>query len=713
MTKFYPKFYTAVGIYDETTVYIKDSTGTWNEFTSYDYFKVMKKQNQVSEFEINIWDIQTAEKVYVKEFAEIMFLSGKNLILKGRIQKITYSTAYECKATGYGMEAQLLEKELIKSGDKRVQYTNESAQTVANELLSSNTDGVTPWIITPATDGIFSLDYGSVSIRYEYANRLKAIAKLAEIMEYEWRVTQDSEYVDSFELAPLLPTSTRATISQETFAITGASANCYQTSYEKDITNLANKIDGLGYGDGINQLHTSTYNASETFTTLNEDLTATDTTITLTDATDFDSSGEIRIMEERITYTGKTGNNLTGCTRGANSTTARAHRLGCYVEKYVAIASAESGSSIGTNGLSDTTIIDRDIIDLETLELMVSRKLFEKMDPIERILVLPNEPFDTAGSREIGDLITINDAESAISTDYRIVGMTYESNYGDLSLELEASNRTLTFIEQMQKQREETESMSKYMQGSTNVYSLYHAENCTIGQKMPIRFYVPDEAIAINKVLINYKTKPARNPSSIKDNVTETFNYSNLPATLTALGTGLSVTVGTGQKVLVIWSANVDMDASNDDIEMRLYRNGSYITDNRASFYINGADGTACSSRQLLEAPGSGTFTYRLYGSSSATTGDILNANLTIIVFSDSIWTESSISTDTLSIDVFNDSTTVSDTYGPYAGSQTGIDITDTVKAIGAGNWCNIEFDPDSLMRVESSVYIQIFINST
>ena len=61
-------------------------------------------------------------------------------------------------------------------------------------------------------------------------------------------------------------------------------------------------------------------------TTLNETLTASDTTITLTDASEFPTSGYIVIEKvnstsgayenETIQYTGKSTNDLTGCTRG-------------------------------------------------------------------------------------------------------------------------------------------------------------------------------------------------------------------------------------------------------------------------------------------------------------------------------------------------------------------------------------------------------------
>ena len=63
----------------------------------------------------------------------------------------------------------------------------------------------------------------------------------------------------------------------------------------------------------------------EAISTLNENLTAIDTTITVSDGTNFASSGIILIDDEFIKYTGKSSNDLTGCTRGAYNSKAAAH----------------------------------------------------------------------------------------------------------------------------------------------------------------------------------------------------------------------------------------------------------------------------------------------------------------------------------------------------------------------------------------------------
>ena len=60
-------------------------------------------------------------------------------------------------------------------------------------------------------------------------------------------------------------------------------------------------------------------------TTLAEALDASETEIDLTSSTGFSATGTIFVDNEQITYTGISTNTLTGCTRGASSTTAATH----------------------------------------------------------------------------------------------------------------------------------------------------------------------------------------------------------------------------------------------------------------------------------------------------------------------------------------------------------------------------------------------------
>jgi hypothetical protein len=58
---------------------------------------------------------------------------------------------------------------------------------------------------------------------------------------------------------------------------------------------------------------------------LNQAMDATQTTINLINGANYPTEGTVTIDSEQITYTGVSNNTLTGCVRGANSTTAASH----------------------------------------------------------------------------------------------------------------------------------------------------------------------------------------------------------------------------------------------------------------------------------------------------------------------------------------------------------------------------------------------------
>ena len=117
----------------------------------------------------------------------------------------------------------------------------------------------------------------------------------------------------------------------------------------------------------------------ELSTTLNGNINDSVTTITLTDATEFPTSGFIMIekidttpnttnfgkyLNEVIEYTGKTGNNLTGCTRGTSApykgrtlsnTTAGSHLSGAKV--YGSYLATAIGTTFNTGAQPATKII--------------------------------------------------------------------------------------------------------------------------------------------------------------------------------------------------------------------------------------------------------------------------------------------------------------------------------------------------------------------
>ena len=66
---------------------------------------------------------------------------------------------------------------------------------------------------------------------------------------------------------------------------------------------------------------------------LTSDINDSVTTIPVGNSNPFTTSGTVQIGDEKITYTGVDGTNLTGCTRGAASTDAASHTSRDIVEQ--------------------------------------------------------------------------------------------------------------------------------------------------------------------------------------------------------------------------------------------------------------------------------------------------------------------------------------------------------------------------------------------
>ena len=84
---------------------------------------------------------------------------------------------------------------------------------------------------------------------------------------------------------------------------------------------------------------------------LGEALDNSETTITLVSVSGFPTAGAFKVDDEIITYTGISGADLTGCTRGTNSTSAATHSDATAIVRVLI-------NPIATNGTTTVTITD-------------------------------------------------------------------------------------------------------------------------------------------------------------------------------------------------------------------------------------------------------------------------------------------------------------------------------------------------------------------
>jgi len=151
----------------------------------------------------------------------------------------------------------------------------------------------------------------------EYAMVKDAInVAIRQINQYEFSYPFNS----SVNSSTLTPGVTRYTIPTNTKHID------YKTSRIKKDTTLntsGNNLSTMTYYEYIAQAYASQEDEIQSTTIdATSGLSASVETISVTSSTGFSATGTLFIGGEQISYTGILGNDFTGCTRGANSTTA-------------------------------------------------------------------------------------------------------------------------------------------------------------------------------------------------------------------------------------------------------------------------------------------------------------------------------------------------------------------------------------------------------
>ena len=126
---------------------------------------------------------------------------------------------------------------------------------------------------------------------------------------------------DTIDLLDHVIRQNQATTNQQDISITRISESTYST--------IPNKLaQGRPIQVWINRQTNSSYTTSVTLST---SINATDTSITVSDASGLGGAGYIQIDNEQIYFTSVLGNVLQLCNRGQNGTTAASHTAGAAI----------------------------------------------------------------------------------------------------------------------------------------------------------------------------------------------------------------------------------------------------------------------------------------------------------------------------------------------------------------------------------------------
>jgi len=224
-------------------------------------------------------------------------------------------------------------KYYIEEGGAYNDITPLRATTTAGDVTFSATDGSSIVTVTDADHGAVENDFVTFSGAAALGGNVGAA-----VLNKEYQITRVVD-ANTYEI----DVSPFVANSSDTGNGGSSTVGAYQIN-----TGLDSGVGGTGWGAG---LYGGTVTSAAT-SSLNGNITDSATTLTLTDASGFSSTGTVLIGTELITYTGKSTNDLTGLTRGTSGTTAAAHSSGVSVQQ----ADAFTGwGSAAAGGVTTTT----------------------------------------------------------------------------------------------------------------------------------------------------------------------------------------------------------------------------------------------------------------------------------------------------------------------------------------------------------------------
>ncbi len=230
-----------------------------------------------------------------------------------------------------------------------------------NRILYAYTGGVFydihPIRATSTLSNCFTTTNGSAVVSIAFSGDHGLVAGDIILLDNFTTITNSnytaSDFDDKKFMVTTVTNSTTITVTMPSNE-TGSGASSSGGIRVQAYYNVGPAEQAPGFGFGLGQWSGTV--SGEAVTSLSGGINAVTTTVVLSDASLFPSSGTnfVQIGSEEISYTGITGNTLTGVTRGVRNTTAATHSNGATVtdsSKYVAWGEAASGDLVIDPGM--------------------------------------------------------------------------------------------------------------------------------------------------------------------------------------------------------------------------------------------------------------------------------------------------------------------------------------------------------------------------
>ena len=312
----------------EVLLWIWDSNQSlWKDITKHVIeFKLHQSLNNPSKFEAKlVWDSQLKE--LLKRGAKLAITAQTALLDKLDVDEVKVSRDHIAEVVAFSSAGE--QRSLVRE----TVGTNSFADTSAQEVLEWINDGVCQ-IGSSVTD--------KVSLNLSHERRCEALdALVSKLNGVEWWFSYPEPlYMDELG-QDYVNLGTKGESKDVTLKL---GVNAYRVGSKDSNLSKLNSVKIRGYGSDLTlePLEVEHYLATTKHTTLAKQVDTkltqaaqpTDTTLYVVSTEGFPDSGVLLIGNEKISYSGKTSNSFTGCTRGYGDTTAQYHEEGVEVINY-------------------------------------------------------------------------------------------------------------------------------------------------------------------------------------------------------------------------------------------------------------------------------------------------------------------------------------------------------------------------------------------
>lgn len=173
-------------------------------------------------------------------------------------------------------------------------------------------------------------------------------------------------------------------------------------------------------------------------------------------------------------------------------------------------------------GVISRIFVDQRFTSAETLKARCDALLEEMKTPLISYTVQATELFKLTGlpmhKFKTGKVVRIQDQELGIDIKSRVVNVRKGDIFGAPGeVEIEIANRTQDISSSIADLANRQRIQETYAQGATNYDSHNFADNCDPEHPAVLRFWIPEETVRINKVMLSFRTEAFRGYSKAID----------------------------------------------------------------------------------------------------------------------------------------------------------------------------------------------------